>query len=217
MALALGCGGAEVSEGDAAAVAPAAGNEPAPVDPRVAIADTARIQGSPDAKVWLVMASDFQCPACKSWHDNQSAEILREYVATGRVRFAYSNFPLDQHLNARAAAEAAMCGGAQGKFWRIHDGIFSKQEEWAAMPDPVPLFRQLAVQSGLDSTAWNQCMQDDVMLPMIDGDLSRGRTGGVNQTPYFFIGTQKIPGNIPANRLRPLLDAALAQAGGTPR
>lgn len=85
------------------------------------------------------------------------------------------------------------------------------------MPDPMPLFRQLAIESGIDAAAWDQCLADDVMIPMIDGDQARARAGGVNQTPYFFIGTQKVPGNIPANRLRPLLDAAIAQAGGTPR
>jgi protein-disulfide isomerase len=163
------------------------------------------------------MASDFQCPACKSWHDNQSAEILRDYVATGSVRFAYTNFPLEQHLNARAASEAAMCGAAQGKFWGIHDALFESQEAWSPMPDPLPHFRQLAQRSGIDTTAWNQCMTEDVLLPLIDGDQARARSGGVNQTPYFFIGSQKIPGNIPANRLRPLLDAALAQAGGVSR
>lgn len=212
------CGKPEVSEGDAAAVAPAVSADPTDTDPRVAIADTARIQGSPDARVWLVMASDFQCPACKSWHDNHAAEIMSEYVATGKVRFAYTNYPIDElHPNARAAAEAAMCGGAQGKFWGIHDRLFAKQEEWSGMPDPVPLFRQLAQEAGIDTTAWNQCLTDDVMVPMISGDHARARAGGVNQTPYFFVGSQKVPGNIPASRLRPLLDAAIAQAGGAPR
>src|SRR5688572_27758660 len=118
MALALilslnGCSGPEVSEGDSQAVAPAAAA--APLTPLEAIADTARIQGNPAAKVWLVMASDFQCPACKHWHDAYSAEIMRDYVATGKIRFAYINFPLDQHMNARPASEAGMCAAAQGK------------------------------------------------------------------------------------------------------
>lgn len=221
MALALtggACSKPDVSEGDAAAVAPAVSADSTATDPRVAIADTARIQGNPDARVWFIMASDFQCPACKSWHDNQSAEIMRDYVATGKVRFAYTNYPIDElHPNARGAAEAAMCGGAQGKFWGLHDRLFAKQEEWSGLPDPVPFFRQLAQEAGIDVTAWDQCLTDDVMLPMINGDHARARAGGVNQTPYFFIGTQKVPGAVPARQLRPLIDAALAQAGGTPR
>ena len=219
LALALiSCSKPEVSEGDAAAQAPGAAQSAAPSDPRVAVADTARIQGNADAKVWLVMASDFQCPACKYWHDTHAAEIMRDYVATGKVRFAYTNYPLDHlHPNARAAAEAAMCTAAQGKFWGMHDRLFAKQEEWAAQPDPTALFRQLALESGADTVAWNQCLADDVMVPVVEADHARGQAGGVNQTPYFFVGSQKVGGAIPAATMRPMLDAAIAQAGGANR
>jgi protein-disulfide isomerase len=163
------------------------------------------------------MASDFQCPACKYWHDSFSAEIERDYVETGKVRFAYINFPLSQHRNARDASEAAMCAAAQGKFWEMHDRIFASQEAWAVLPDPVGHFRSLATASRVDLDAWNTCLTDNVMLPMIDGDTQRGMTGGVKETPTFFVGSQVVGGAIPARDLRPLLDAAIARAGGGSR
>ena len=213
------CSKPEVKEGDANAVAPST-SVPAtaavPDDPRIGIADTARIMGNPAAKVWLVEASDFQCPACKLWHDQYSAEIMRDYIATGKVRFAYINFPLDgRHPNARAAAEAGMCAAAQGKFWGFHDHMFERQDDWGPVPDPIPLFRQIATQSGVDTVAWNKCLVDDVMVPVVEADHARGRAGGVDQTPYFFIGSLKVGGAIPPKNLRQLLDSALALAGGT--
>ena len=206
------CSKPEVSEGNAAAAAPAA--SAAQMDPRVAVADTARIIGNPDAKVWLVMASDFQCPACKLWHDKYSAEIMRDYVETGKVRFAYTNFPIDHlHPNARAAAEAAMCAAAQGKFWGIHDRLFAAQNDWAPLADPAPVLSRLANESGLEMSAWNQCVADDIMAPMIQGDRARGEAGGVDQTPYFFIGDRRVGGAVPASFMRALLDSALMKAG----
>jgi len=206
------CSKPEVSEGNAAAAAPSATSSQ--MDPRVAVADTARIMGDPAAKVWLVMASDFQCPACKLWHDKSAPEIMRDYVATGKVRFAYTNYPIDQrHPNARAAAEAAMCAAAQGKFWGIHDRLFAAQDEWAGLGDPSAAFGKLAAEAGVEMPAWNQCLADHVMLPMIEGDQSRGRSNGVDQTPYFFIGDRKVGGAVPASFMRKLLDSALAQAG----
>ena len=219
LAVALGmaaCSGPAPEQGDAKAVAPGASASAA--DPRVSVADTNRIQGSPTATVWLVMASDFQCPACKYWHDTQAPEIMRDYVATGKVRFAYTNFPLDHiHPNARAAAEAGMCAASQGKFWDMHDRIFATQDEWAAVPDPTGIFRRLAAESSVDTVSWNQCLADDVMVPVVEGDRARGQAGGVDQTPYFFVGNQKVGGAIPASRLRTMLDAAIAQAGDTTR
>jgi protein-disulfide isomerase len=213
---ATACSKPEVSEGDAAAVAPSTAE--ASKDPRVAIADTARIMGDSAAKVWLVMASDFQCPACKHWHDNFAPEIMRDYVVTGKVRFAYTNFPIDHlHPHARAAAEAAMCAAAQGKFWGIHDRLFATQNEWAPAADPTPVFRRLATESGVETGAWDKCLADDVMLPIVAGDRARGAAGGVDQTPYFFIGERKVGGAVPASFLRQLLDSALALAGGSNR
>ena len=208
--------GPKAQEGDAQAVAPGSGD--ASTDPRVAIADTSRIQGSPNATVWLVMASDFQCPACKYWHDTHAAEIMRDYVATGKVRFAYINFPLDHiHANARAASEAAMCAAAQGKFWPMQEKLFATQSEWAAAPDPTAIYQRLASEAAVDSAAWNQCLTDNVTMPLVEADESRARAGGADQTPYFFVGNQKVGGAIPASRLRTMLDAAIAQAGDTTR
>ena len=210
--------GPDIREGEADAVTPgAAVDTSAPSDPRVLSADMARIKGSESAPVWLVMVSDFQCPACKHWHDTYAAEIEREYVESGKVRFAYINFPLNQHRNARDASEAAMCAAAQGRFWEMHDRIFATQDTWAAMPDPVAHFRTLAAQASVDTADWNACLADNVMVPMIDGDYQRGMTGGVTQTPTFFVGSQVIGGAIPARELRPLLDSAIARAGGGSR
>src|SRR5438105_1480947 len=77
-------------------------------------ADRGRILGDTAAQVWLIMASDFQCPFCKQWHDAKFAEIMKEYVTPGRVRLAFLNYPLQQHQNAIPAAEAAMCASVQG-------------------------------------------------------------------------------------------------------
>ena len=113
------------SDGAASAdssAAPAAGAPPATaaaapaLDPRAVRADSARIQGSPAATVWMLEVSDFECPFCKTWHDAVYPTIVRDYVETGRVRLAYVHYPLQNHRNARIAAEASMCAGAQGAF-----------------------------------------------------------------------------------------------------
>src|SRR5690606_41553060 len=117
-------GGESVPAARPAASATAAGAPPS--DPRVARADSARIRGSESAPVWLIEVSDYQCPFCKSWHDDVFPAIIRDYVVTGSVRLAYVHFPLGMHPNAPIAAEAAMCAGAQGpeKYWQYHDLVF---------------------------------------------------------------------------------------------
>lgn len=200
-----------------AASAAAAGATPA--DPRVARADSARIRGSASAPVWLLEVSDYQCPFCKTWHDNVFPTVIRDYVETGKVRLAYVNFPLSSiHPNATLAAEATMCAGAQGpeKYWQYHDLVFGAQDRWAPMSPARPVFDSLASQAGLDATAFAGCLDEHVMLPIVEADLSRMRAAGVGPTPTFFIGDTKIEGAQPLEVFREALDAALAAQGAAP-
>jgi cyclophilin family peptidyl-prolyl cis-trans isomerase len=48
------------------------------------------------------------------------------------VRIVYRHFPLREiHDKAQLSAEAAEAGGAQGKFWEMHDLLFANRQEWA--------------------------------------------------------------------------------------
>jgi len=222
------CKGAEdaraktpAAAGAAPAAAAAPGNstatqtagEASSKDPLVAHADSARIRGNPAAKVWMILASDFQCPYCKMWHDSSDLTIRREYIDNGKVRLAFVNFPINSHQNAIPAAEYAMCAAAQDKFWQMHDALFAAQEKWAALPEPGPALEQVAASVGVDVTALRSCVSAHRMRPLIEADREKASRAGVRATPSFFIGSQLLEGVQPAEELRKALDAALASAG----
>lgn len=215
-ALALVACRSDGADADSAAVAAgaagaAAAGDSAP-DPRALRADSARIQGAPTAPVWMLEISDFECPYCKVWHDDVYPAIVREYVETGRVRLAYVNYPLASHRNALPASEAAMCAGAQAAFWPYHDRVFAAQERLIAADQARPLLDSLATAQGLDMTAFAECLDERVMLPVVTADAERMRAAGVNATPTFFIGGTAISGAQPIATFRRALDAALAAA-----
>lgn len=92
----------------------------------------APIEGSASAKVVIAEFSDFQCPFCKQWTDT-SLRTLRAELGDD-VALAFLHFPIVQiHPNAGNAAVIAVCAQQQGKFWQMHDLLFSKQTEWAGL------------------------------------------------------------------------------------
>ena len=175
-------------------------------------ADSGRIRGNPAAKVWMIIASDFQCPYCRMWHDSADMTIRREYVDNGKVRLAFINFPIGNHQNAMPAAEYAMCASAQNKFWEMHDAIFSAQERWATQANPTAIFDQLAGPTGVDMSALRACVSSHKMRPMIEADREKASRAGVRATPSFFIGNQVLEGVQMPSDLRKVLDAAIAGA-----
>ena len=186
-----------------------------PADSDAIKADLARIQGSPTAPVWVIEVSDFQCPFCKQWHDQTYKKLRDEFVKTGKVRLAYVNFPLGQHAHAGPAAEGAMCAGAQGKFWEMHDALFTTQEKWASLPSSAAYFESLARTTGVDLPRWRQCVQSGKMRPWIQADHDRAERAGAASTPSFMIGDQILVGAQPIENLRSAIDSALAKTRKT--
>ncbi len=178
-------------------------------------ADLARIQGSSDAPLWVIEVSDFQCPFCKQWHDETYQTFRNEFVRGGKVRLAYVNFPLAQHQYAWAAAESAMCAGAQGKFWEMHDALFTTQSKWEVLPTPANYFDSLARGQGVDIARWRQCVQSGKMKSLIQADHDRALTAGVNSTPSFMIGDKLLAGAQPIDQLRRAIDTAMVKSKKT--
>ena len=193
---------------DTASARPAA----ATTDSAIVRADLARIQGSPNAPVWVIEVSDFQCPYCREWHDKAYPAFRDEFVKTGKVRMAYVNFPLGSHVHAWPSAESAMCAGEQGKFWEMHDALFGTQARWERMPSPAAFFDSLARSTGVDIARWRSCVTSGKMKPIIQADHDRAARAGASVTPSFMIGDRILAGAQPLANLRVAIDSALAKS-----
>src|SRR5579872_3250499 len=72
--------------------------------------------GRPDAPLMIEVFSDFECPACKTFHDIEVPQLMRDYVQPGKAYLIYRYYPLAMHPHGREAAEF-VCAAAQiGKY-----------------------------------------------------------------------------------------------------
>jgi len=204
-------------QGGAASGSHAAG--PAvPLDSVLSRASNARQHGSQYAKVTLYEVSDFQCPFCKMFFDSTYAKFDSAYVKTGKVRIVYINFPLPMHNQAFAAAKAAMCAGAQGKFWEMHDRLFQRQRDWRDQADAPQRFSRYAAEIGINAAQFRDCVDNDRVSPLIVNDIMQASGAQVNSTPTLILNREKIlNGAVPYAELAREVDALLAAAAqGTP-
>jgi protein-disulfide isomerase len=167
--------------------------------------DTLPARGKADAPVTVVEYADFQCPACGVFATTMEAGIMKDYIDTGKVRFVFHDFPLPQHGNAIAAAEAARSAADQGAFWPYHDLLYAKQAEWENSPEPLALFAAYAEQLKLDRSKFEATYNSHTHRATIMQLYQDSSNGGVNQTPTFAIDGKAYY----ANELRAAIDAAL--------
>ena len=153
-------------------------------------------QTNASASAVLVEYSDFQCPACASYHDLVSQ--LKADLGD-RINIVYRHFPLRQiHKNAQLAGQAAESANIQGKFWEMHDLLYEKQDEWGNLVSPLSreqvltYFQSYAGQLGLDINKFTKAIETNEAINIINEDISAGTASGVNATPTFYVNNTKI-------------------------
>ena len=141
-------------------------------------------KGAEDAVVILVEFSDYECPYCVRHFQQTMPQIEERYIKTGKIRYVFRDFPVDQlHPEAIRAHEAAQCAGEQGKFWDLHSRLFS-----AAGTHTPPLLEQRATEAGLDLTAYRACVASGRTTAAIRANAALAIDLGANGTPAFFVG-----------------------------
>jgi protein-disulfide isomerase len=142
-------------------------------------------------------------------------DLIERYVDSGKVRYIYREFPLTNiHPAAQKASEAALCAGEQDRYWEMNEHLFEKQSEWSQAENPVDNFKAYAEDLGLETNAFNDCLDSGQTSVIVQGDGLAAQSLGVNATPYFFINDLAIRGGLSIDRLGQIIE--YTAAGGEP-
>src|SRR5688572_3400679 len=144
-------------------------------------------RGPAAAPVTIVEFADFECPLCGGFYP--TLKLIEKNYAD-KVRLVYRQFPLtNMHPNAQKAAEASLCANEQGRFWEYYDALFSDQSRLS-----VPALKQTAQTLGLNSAAFNTCLDSGKHAATIQKDRDEARKIGVSGTPTVFINGRLLGG-----------------------
>jgi protein-disulfide isomerase len=160
-------------------------------------------QGGSNAKVNIVVFSDFQCPFC-SKGGKVVADIHKKYG--NKVKIAFKHFPLPMHKDAPATSEASQCVYDQNKdkFWKFHDIAFANQDKL----DAESLAKH-AKAAGVDEKKFKECMDSHKNAEIVKQDLAYGEKLGVRSTPTFFVNGQLLSGALPLEQFSEVIDEEL--------
>jgi len=158
------------------------GPPPPPEKVQMSIGNGWYALGRADAPVTLVEFADYQCPYCKRFHTDAYAELKKNYIDTGKVRFVSRDLPLEFHPYAMKAAEAARCAGDQQKYWELRNALFVNA---AAPTDDV--IKQASASLLPDAKAFQTCLESGKYKADIQKDASDAATLQISGTPTFVL------------------------------
>ncbi|HXT66890.1 MAG TPA: thioredoxin domain-containing protein [Nitrospiraceae bacterium] len=185
-----------------------------------AVADDGRIRGRADAPITLIEYSDFTCGYCGKFFRETWPRLQAKYIETGKVRFVYRDYPRSDQGTGVEAAVAARCAGSQGRYWQMHDRLFSERGRLDSGS-----FKSYAKVIGLDEMSFAKCFDEREYLESIFRDRQEANRWGFHGTPGFILirtvggPTEKepavaIPGAVPFEDFAEEIDRMLAT---TPR
>ncbi|MCC7106986.1 MAG: thioredoxin domain-containing protein [Chloroflexi bacterium] len=176
-------------------------SQPAPTRLAVPIDEQDQRKGPLTAKASLVEYGDYESPASAAAH--QIVKTVAERLGD-RVCYAFRPFPMSHaHPDAERAAEVAEAAAAQGKFWEMHEQLFSEHEGL----DPLHLERYAAA-LGIDADRLHQALTKHVYARRVREQFMSGVHSGVHEVPAFFVNGERYTGPLDVDSLAAALETA---------
>jgi predicted DsbA family dithiol-disulfide isomerase len=174
---------------------------------RLAVDSTGPARGKQNAPVTVVEFADFQCPYCRQAEETVQAVMAKH---PDDVRVVFRQLPLARvHPNAIAAAKTAVCADRQGKFWPMHDAMYSDQ---TALSEAA--LKETAKRIGLDQDALAACLSDKATTNSIERDLRAADELNISSTPYFLVNGRPIKGSVGADQFEAMVAEELKRTSG---
>ena len=150
--------------------------------------------GAKDAPVTIIEYASMTCPHCAAFTKDVFPQIKTAYIDTGKVRFIFREFPLDQV--ALAASELARCVAKDDsqKYFAIVDILFKQQNDLAS--DALGTINRVGKQAGFSEQMIKDCVQGDpkIQKGILDVREHAYKTLKVNSTPFFFVNGTPVKG-----------------------
>ncbi len=135
-------------------------------------------------------------------------QLRQEYIKTGQVVLIFA--PVLNHQNrSDQSHQAAECAADQNRFWEFHDILFENQEAlWRG--DIRVIAKQLAADAGLDTVAFNACLDEQRHYDLIQAQNQIRLNAGIRGQPVFSINGEFIVGAQPFEAFQDIIEAKLA-------
>ncbi len=169
------------------------------------------VKGNKDAKVTIVEFADFRCPFCERFFKDAETSLMKDYVDSGKVKYAFRHFAFLGQQSVWAA-QASECANEQGKFWEFHDWLYNNQApesdlEYYSKDNLI----KYASNVGVDTNQFASCLNSDKYAKQVQDDLSDGQKAGVNGTPTIFVNEIPIVGAQPYSAFKTVIDQELSK------
>jgi protein-disulfide isomerase len=151
------------------------------------------VMGKADAPVTVIEYASVTCSHCARFNEEVFPAFKAKYVDTGQVKYVFREFLTAPVEVAAAGFLLARCAGDE-KYFGVIDAIFHSQAE-LFQGDPRAVLFRIGQSAGLNDQQISACIQDEKTLEALRQRVDNAvKVQGINSTPTFLVGDQKLEG-----------------------
>ncbi len=151
-----------------------------------------QVGGNPNGDVTIVEFFDVRCGYCK-----RLEPVLTRFIADDRnIRRVYKDLPILGPASV-LGAKAVMAARKQNAYEKMRDALMKGSPEITMASLQTDVKRL-----GLDWERLARDMEDPSIRTQIDANMALAQALGIQGTPALVIGSELVPGAIPADELR---------------
>ena len=161
--------------------------------------------GKKDAPVTLMEFGEYENEDCAKANEVVK-QLLEEY--DGKIRFQFRHFPLTLvHQRSMKAGEAAVAAAQEGKFWEMHNVLFSNRRTLGTTS-----LKLHSKEAGVHNKKFLDELVNGVYGWQVQDDLKEGINRGVKDLPTFFINDVQFVGKATFTNLSAAIEAAFKKS-----
>jgi protein-disulfide isomerase len=161
--------------------------------------------GNKDASVTLMEFGEYENEDCAKANEVVK-QLLEEYE--GKIRFNFRHFPLTLvHQRSMKAGEAAVAAAQEGKFWEMHNILFSNRRTLGTTS-----LKLHSKEAGVKNKKFLDDLVNGVYGWQVQDDLKEGIDRGVKDVPAFFINDEPFAGKPTFANLSAAIETAIKKS-----
>ncbi len=172
--------------------------------------------GDKKAAVVMIEYASLSCPHCAIFYREAFEKIKTEYIDTGKLKFVYRDFPLNQQ--ALVAAMVAECRSSDEKenraekYYGLVKALFKTQDSWAFDPKYTEKLESIAKLDGMSSERFKSCIEDQKLQnKILQWRMEAAKSLQLHSTPTFFVNGEILEGYVDYLTLKKIIDKKLSE------
>ncbi len=171
--------------------------------------------GDKNAPIVFIEYASLSCPHCAAFVRESFSRLQEDYIASGKVKFVFRNFPLNQ-----AALTSAMFAECQARDSNLDSegylstikALFKTQDSWAFDAKFTERLEAIAKLDGMSSERFKSCVNDkSLQEKILTVRMEAAKELQIKSVPAFFVNGEISEGYVDYETIKKLIEKKLSE------